>query len=217
MKTTLKNSKVSLLATLAVGTLSLLAAHLNAQTITVQNFDAPTTINSFATGSLDGFDFFDGASGPSDFLSNPTYGTITNIAAGDSTDSAYSQLTVNGTTFRTGGDYGGSNGTVNLSEDVSSFTIGALVDNGDYGPNNSVLTVSLYGPSGLIESKSFNDSSDPNIVAGTTATNNFYLATISGAQAGDYVSVTGYSFGGITVANAITTPEPGTYALLGLG
>jgi hypothetical protein len=200
---------------LVAGALALLASPLKAATISADNFDDPTITNTFPTGSLDGYDFFSPNNGPDD-VSNASYASLgATYTGGDASDSNFSTLTLDGSSFYTGAIFGSPVATVTLTESLPSFTLGVLTDNSDYAPNNGIITVSLYDSTDtLVESINLNDSSDP--TKGDTATNAFYYTTVSGAVAGDTIQVTNSNIGGVTLSGG-TVPEPSTYALMGLG
>jgi hypothetical protein len=212
---------------------------------------------------LDGYDLFAASSSasvsgststsdlPSTVVSGPAYASVALESASvldgysPGVGGNYSELTADSTTYETGivyldtpegqSDLYTTNGAVyyNLATITiganapATFTLGFLTDNTNDNHNNQLFQLETSTNSAPV---------DLNLLySGTSDSNDFYYATVTGAtvgetisvlvgnannttlSSGDYQNVFGIS--GITFSSSPTTPEPSTYALMlgGLG
>ena len=211
--------------TLLAGAVALFAAYhpATAQTLTADNPDTPTVIDSVTVGmdGVAGYDFFSAGGSGVDVESDPAYATVTKQAPGQFGFSGYSTLTIGGTATNTGVIYyqGNANtfaqtAAISLTSGVpSSFNLGFLDGNTNDPGNNAVYELELLNSGGTQVGPTLTVNSSP---GATEDTNDFYFATITGAAAGDTVEVLSEgteqsTLAGITFSSVV--PEPSTYAL----
>jgi PEP-CTERM motif len=195
-----------------------LAGNASAQIIKDIGILGPYSGTTPAPGSTTDYDFFQGSTA---YSTNPTVSNPENLTNFTVTADSpfYTNSTQNatapggGTSFQVADAFANSPeltfALTNASE--TSFTVYINVSS---GVGNSA-TLSETTGSGATATQDASTSSNG---SGATSENYYAEFTVTGATTSDRFSVDGSNIEGITFAAGLpTTPEPATYALLGLG
>jgi hypothetical protein len=172
-------------------------------------------------------------SGTGDTGSNATLAAGTLIDFEATAAGQYASITINGVTISVpgvdlldiDGDFAGSfntRGTQSLSNDFDGLPVQFRFDfvglvnafGFNWGASDVVWQMDVYGTGGLIESHDIGAVSNSNAgdYFGASAAGISYAILTSAAGSTDYVFIDDFRYVG-----AVSVPEPGTLALLGLG